>query len=115
MPISSLTSLGVIRLITNTAKEGGGIYFEGNSKLYISKERSVSSHINEYRKTQFINNTTNYGGAIYIADGTDSGTSSMSSECVHSAAAECTLQVLALHEFDGEGYRLPQNFRFSII
>ena len=114
IPISSFMSAGVIQLIANTAKEGGGIYFEGNSKLYISKERPVSSDINENRKSQFINNSANYGGAIYIADGTDSGTcSSMSSESVHSTAVECTLQVLALHEFDGEGYKLPQNFRFS--
>ena len=103
-----------IIIVDNGANEGGGIYFEGNSKMYVSKEGPTTREVNEVRKPQFINNTANHGGAIFIADGTDSGTcSSMSSESVFSTAVECTLQVFALHEFEGEGYKLPQNFRFA--
>ena len=118
IPISSFTSRappGTIRIIDNMAEEGGGIYFEGNSKLYISKEGPITSEVNKYRKSLFIGNSANYGGAIFIADGTDSGTclSTSSDSSVQSAAVECTIQVLSLHDFIAEGYILPQNFMFS--
>ena len=117
IPISSFTSQappGTIRIIGNTAEEGGGIYFEGNSKLYISKEGPITSEVTKNRKSVFVNNSASYGGAVFIADGTDSGScSSMSSDSVQSAATECAIQVLSLHDFLTEGYKLPQNFMFS--
>ena len=117
IPISSFTSRappGTIQVIGNTAEEGGGIYFEGNSKLYISKEGPITSEVSKKRKSVFANNSASYGGAVFIADGTDSGScSSMSSDSVQSTATECTIQVLSLHDFSGEGYKLPQNFIFS--
>ena len=111
---ASIAPPGTIRVRENMAEEGGGMYFEGNSKLYISKEGPVSNVVNKNRKSLFIGNNASYGGAVFIADGTDSGTcSSMSLSGVQSAITECTLQVLALHDFIGEGYILPQNFKFS--
>jgi hypothetical protein len=117
IPINSFTSRaapGTIHIIDNTAEEGGGMYFEGNSKLYISKEGPITSYVTKNRKSVFANNSANYGGAVFIADSTDSGScSSMSSDSVQSAATECAIQVLSLHDFSGEGYKLPQNFEFS--
>ena len=119
IPLSSFTSRappGTLRLSGNVAREGGGIYFEGNSKLYISKEGVITREVNENWKSFFMNNSADYGGAIFIADGTDSGTcASMSSESVQSTVVECTVQVLSLHEFGGEVYRnaLPYNFEFA--
>ena len=44
---------------------GGGIYFETGSKIYILRYYSNS--------VVFVNNTADYGGAIYIADDTNIG------------------------------------------
>ena len=106
--------LGTLHVFHNTAEEGGGIFFEGNSKLYLSKEDPFSHFTTDKRKSLFISNKARYGGAIFIADGTDSGTcASVPSNGVQSITTECTLQVLALHDFIGEGYILPKNFDFS--
>ena len=117
IPISSFTSRappGTIHISGNVAEEGGGMYFEGNSKLYISIEGPITSEVAKNRKSVFVNNSASYGGAVFIADGTDSGScSSMSSDSVQSAATECAIQVLSLHDFIGEGYKLPRNFMFS--
>ena len=105
---------GTLRLFGNYAQEGGGIYFEGNAKLYISKYGPITSGINERRKSMFVNNSAKHGGAVFIADGTDSGTcSSMSSNSVQSTVSECTIQVLSLHDHVGDEFLIPQNFMFA--
>ena len=102
-----------LHITDNIAKEGGGIYFEGNSKLYVSKHAPLSSKSAVSWRSKFINNSADYGGAIFVADGTDSGTcSSMSSESVQSTVVECTIQVLTLYEFEGEGFSPYWNFVF---
>ena len=55
-----------LKLLSNTAQLcGGGIYFEAGSKIYVF----------EYKENDviFINNTADYGGAVYIADNTNVG------------------------------------------
>ena len=44
---------------------GGGMYFESGSKMYVFRYKQYS--------VIFINNTADYGGAIYIADDTNMG------------------------------------------
>ena len=77
---------GSLQLISNNAKFGGGMYLEVNSKLYILKtQRTIS-------KLYFMNFSVNhayYGGAVYMADDTNSGTCSSDNECF--------IQSLALH------------------
>ena len=78
---------GSLHLISNNAKFGGGMYLEVNSKLYILKtQRTIS-------RSYFMNfsaNHANYGGAVYMADDTNSGTCSPDNECF--------IQSLALHQ-----------------
>ena len=80
----------------NSADRGGALALEVNSKLYIfikvdsDPNRSVSASLT------FIRNRANYGGAIYVADDTNSGICSSSSFYVQSSSTECFLQSLSL-------------------
>jgi hypothetical protein len=68
---------GTLRLINNTAKNGSGVYLEGNAKLYVIKRsNSRSEHL-----LLFQTNHANYGGAIYVADNTNAGACSPDKEC----------------------------------
>ena len=80
---------GLLWLINNNAKIGGGMYLELNSKLYVLKPYITllkSSYVN------FAGNNARYGGAVYVADDTNSGTCSTDSECF--------IQTLALHQYN---------------
>ena len=73
--------------IDNTASQGGGMYLEANSKLYVLKRESELSE--PQTKVSFIENQARKGGAIYVADETNSRA------CA--ATTECFFQVLSLH------------------
>ena len=82
---------GTLHLISNNAQFGGGMYLEVNSKLYILKtEREYSFNVRLYILI-FTSNHANYGGAVYVADDTNSGTCSPDNECF--------IQKLALYQF----------------
>ena len=69
---------GTLHVINNTANFGGGLYLEVNPKLYILKntqEKRVRYLLN------FTDNHAMYGGAVYVADDTNSGACSPNIEC----------------------------------
>ena len=82
---------GTLQLISNNAKFGGGMYLEVNSKLYILKTEPEYSYNVRLYILIFTGNHANYGGAVYVADDTNSGTCSPDNECF--------IQTLALYRF----------------
>ena len=81
---------GSLQLISNNAEFGGGMYLEVNSKLYILKTEPEYSYDVRLYILIFTSNHANYGGAVYVADDTNSGTCSPDNECF--------IQTLALHQ-----------------
>ena len=84
---------GTLRITSNTAKLGGGIYLKVNPKLYILKNGPdlTGDIINDDARNYLIidGNHANYGGALYVADDTNSGA------CL--SDNECFIQKLALY------------------
>ena len=60
----------LLHFIENTAKDGGGISFEVDSKLYIYKIVRNRFPISLPIKVSFIRNSAMYGGAMHVADST---------------------------------------------
>ena len=96
--------------LKNKAKEGGALYLEFNAKLYVQM-----NEINHYRVRMFISekglitkalifasNVANYGGAIYVADSTNSATcdSAPNKQMAYftSSSTECFFQILLLNK-----------------
>ena len=85
-----------ISFIENVAIRGGAVSLKVNAKLYIfikvntEPQTFVASLI-------FTRNKADYGGAIYVADDTNSGICSSSTFRIHSSSTECFLQALSLH------------------
>ena len=80
---------GTIRFQGNYAQfAGGGVCLELNSKLYIL--------IANFYKTNFyfVNNSAKYGGAVYVADETTSGTCASESQ---STTTECFIQPFSIN------------------
>ena len=76
-----------LSFVNNTASQGGGTYLEANSKLYVLKREP---EIEKPRtKVSFIENQGRKGGAIYVADETNSRACATNTECF--------FQVLSLH------------------
>ena len=84
-----------LQFINNRAENSGGLYLEVNAKLYVLKFYYFDP---EYLLL-FRNNHATYGGAIYVADDTNSGACSSDNECF--------IQTLAL------SYNNPTNIFFS--
>ena len=78
---------GTLQFISNRAENGSGLYLEMSAKLYVLKPQR--SQNNSENLLVFTDNYANYGGAIYVADDTNSGA------CLHDN--ECFIQILALH------------------
>ena len=93
---------GTLKFINNRAVNGSGLYLELNPKLYLLKLRSVL-HLDpaDYLLTFRDNHASSHGGAIYVADDTNSGTCSTNNECF--------IQALALHQ------ELPLNYRHKLL
>ena len=83
--VITLHQQGVLQFINNSAKYGGGLYLEVNSKLYILQN---IHHTNE-NLLAFTNNYADYGGAVYVADDTNS--------CAPDT--ECFIQSVVVHIF----------------
>ena len=71
---------GTLQVTNNSAEFGGGLYLEVNPKLYVLKNMQVTSPNNEHI-IRFTGNCANSGGALYVADDTNSGACSPNNEC----------------------------------
>ena len=88
----------MIQFLNNTAgSAGGGICLEVNAKINVL---NVNEHDSEkpFYTLQFIHNSAYYGGAVYVADNTNSVlcTVTSSSTKIHSMTNECFLQTLVI-------------------
>ena len=79
----------LLYIVGNSAKRGGGLWLESNSKLYILKRESFYTELPIYA-LQMIGNSADCGGAVYVNDDTDAAT-------CESPSAECFFQVLAIY------------------
>ena len=98
--------LGSLHIVGNHAVHGGGIYLNANAKFYITKDQSVGDVHN--RKTIFVNNSAEWGGAVFIADGTDS---EICSAGKFGSQSECAVQVLSFFDYE-EGFLNTQTLIF---
>ena len=96
-----------INFIGNTAKKGGGLSLEANTKYYILKYQIIYYYEDtDTNTTIFIANSADYGGAVYVNDDSNSGI------CSSDPKTECFFQVLAIH--NRESYYLKiQSIYFS--
>ena len=81
-----------IRLESNTANSGGGICLEASSKFYVKRLSASLSTV----AVKYINNSASFGGAIFVADNTTSGTcaSSKVQSVTAASQSECFIQIL---------------------
>ena len=76
---------------------GGGICFENNAKLKVLKLNQ--DLLESQHAFKFDRNLAAYGGALYVADDTTSGTcSASSSDKIHSTVTECFFQTSELQK-----------------
>ena len=102
-----------IMLANNEAVYGGGICLEASSKFYIKQLSGASKEA-----VQYIENSANYGGAIYVADNTTTGTcaSSKVQTVTTSIQTECFIQFLnpltnnSSYPHIGKYFLFAQNF-----
>ena len=95
---------GTLTFTKNTAIRGGGIYLESNAKFHLLK--SVTETIGSFIHIMaiFTGNQAEYGGAVYVADETNSG------DCKNSQ--ECSFQTLIIDQLIGENHNFV-NLVFS--
>ena len=88
---------GVIIFQENCAENaGGGACLELNSKLYVLVINGYCIFNKMNINFQYINNSANYGGAVYIADETNFGTCASESYQIQSTTTECFIQPLSV-------------------
>ena len=78
--ISSIINVyqpGSLRIINNTADVGGGMCLEESPRVNVL----LRGYGNANMSVMFFNNYTNYGGAIFVVDDTNSAACSSSVEC----------------------------------
>ena len=75
----------------NAGFAGGGICLEQNSRLYVLM---VSEGIGKVDVMIFTGNSADYGGALYVADETNSGTCASKSFEQYSTKTECFIELL---------------------
>ena len=82
-----------VHFLANNAHVGGGVCLEMNAKVYILKYTDYP-----YRNYALIfsMNSAYYGGAVYVADDTNSGTCDSTYYGRHSTLTECSMQEIAL-------------------
>ena len=69
---------GTLQLINNNAKLGGGMYLELNSKLHVLK---VAPNLESIYCLTFMGNNAYYGGAVYVADHTNTDSCTRDNQC----------------------------------
>ena len=94
-----------INVNSNTAKiNGGALYLEQNSKIYIQKYAREEVHYEPRVRLNFTSNSAEKGGAIYVADHTNDGVICQGANTVI-YQAECFIQTLGLHQSSYEYVR----------
>ena len=91
-----------IQFENNTSQMGGGIYFALASQLEIIK--SGNNYTRTLYSLRFKANSANYGGAVYVADESNSDLCASPSYMSWSIGSECFLQVLSPKSIDQELY-----------
>jgi predicted outer membrane repeat protein len=78
---------------SNSARKGGGLSLEANARLYILKYDIIhfDSVYDNTDTVVFSANSADYGGAVYVNDGTNSG------GCASDSNTECFFQVLDIY------------------
>ena len=87
----------VVHFGQNSAKKGGGLCLEVNAKLYVLKSYSSKMSDETLFALRFTSNVAEYGGAVYVADDTNSVTCASTSYQTHYTSTECFMQTLVLH------------------
>ena len=100
---STITGYSVVNINHNRATRGGALSLESNAK--VSATKTIANYRSDIRSNydgdpvpilNFISNTADYGGAVYVSDETSSVCASTSNR-IWSAATECFYQPFALH------------------
>ena len=91
---------GTLQFTNNRAENGSGLYLVVNPKLYLLNNFPTTNLL----KLKFTDNHGNYGGAVYVADDTNSGACSPN--------IECFIQTLALYQHQSSGLNTI-NIQFS--
>ena len=71
---------GTLQFISNNTENGSGLYLEINPTMYLLKNRP-DSRVNHRMIIIFTGNHAHYGGAVYVADDTNTGACSPNIEC----------------------------------
>ena len=123
-------------LLENSAHLGGGLYMEAYAKIYISKTESdhtTNETVASCSSVVFSDNFADYGGAVFVEDGTNLGVcdsnphqvSSLIQERTHctntqnpKSAAECFFEVLSLDQqfnkdYANDSINFTQNYAHS--
>ena len=91
------TARSTLHFTGNKASNGGGVYLEANAKLYVIKEGTTRGNPKHSSSIFFVDNSADSnGGAVYVADETNTATCDSSLESIHSDVTECFVQVLTL-------------------
>ena len=84
----------VLSFTENSAKYGGGLSLEANGKVYVEKHSNIyitdNSTMNN-KAIEFILNSADYGGALYVDDDTNTV------ECAINPNTDCFFQVLLFY------------------
>ena len=86
----------------NTSQMGGGMYLALTSQLYVIK--SGNNYTQKKYSLHFTANSANYGGAVYVADETNSQQCTSVSYMNLSVDTECFLQVISPVSIDAMMY-----------
>ena len=93
----------LVHIVENRAEKGGGMCLEVNAKINIIRTLTDYYGTLDVYLLVFVRNFADYGGAVYVADDTNSGTCTSLSFKEHSRITECFLQTPALKNLEFYG------------
>ena len=86
----------LIYIVNNTAKHGGALFLEANSKVTLLKDYIFETAMN-VSALNFVGNTAVHGGAIYVDDESNSGACASNPFERNSIKSECFIRIVATH------------------
>ncbi len=93
-----------VNIDSNTAAtSGGGVYLQQSSKLYLFKKGFEHHLTDQYVKLMINNNLAQYGGGIFVADGTERSTcgrGATETEATRTTFADCFIQTIKLYQWE---------------